>query len=403
MGGHVFQDSRRLTEADVARVVAIVVRTLAQLGSPAAAAPPELADKESFGDVDVVFVMPPGVAEGDSILACQLDAAMVLALGSSKPPVVNGRVRSFLTSERFQVDLILAEPSEFETTKAFMSHADLSAIMGNEVTRWGIKLGMDGLSLDLSSSEDPATVAESGFTVSRQQARVWLSSDIHCIYDFLGLPVRFADGTTRVTLSELLSAIMASPFFDPSRHTSQSGLVKDPTVSKSKRQQAAKREVWAKLATLCAENPSNGTAIPCTHPLRAQLASGVPTSAASFAAWHQSCAQHFGQMSALEERRAALAACHERGRIHKRARDKFSGATLQAWYPELVAEGQRVVGKLLEEVRRGVLAQRQCRQRGPADGAGEAGDATEVFDMWVLATSVEDIRALVDEVRRLPE
>lgn len=105
-------------------------------------------------------------------------------------------------------------------------------------------------------------------------------------------------------------------------------------------------------------------------------------------------------MPALEERRAVLAACHERGWIHKRACDKFSGATLQVWYPELAAGGQRLVGQLLEEVRRRVLAERECRPRGPADGAGEAGDATDVFDTWVLATSVEDIRTLVDEVRR---
>jgi len=402
MGGHAFQDCRRLTEADMARVVALVVSTLMHLGSPAAAAPPELADKESYGDVDIVFVMPPGAVEGNSMPVCDLDAAMMLALGSSVPPVVNGQVRSFLTSERFQVDLIQAEPSEFETTKAFMSHADLSSIMGNEVSRWGLKFGMDGLSLDLSSSEDPAVVAESGFTVSRQQARVWLSSDVHCIYIFLGLPPAFADGSARVTLSEMLAAIMASPFFVPSRHASQEGLVKDATVSKSKRQQAAKRQVWAKLAALCAEKPSisDSTAIPSSHPLRVQLASGVPASPVEFALLHSTCAQHFGQLTALEDRRAALAACHERGRMHKLARDKFSGATLRSWYPELVAEGQRAVGRLLEEVRRRVLAERECRQRGPADGAGEAGDATEVFDTWVLATSVEDIRAVVDEARR---
>lgn len=402
MGGHAFQDCQRLTEADVARVVALVVSTLMQLGSPAAAAPPELADKESYGDVDVVFVMPPGAAEGDSMPVCELDAAMASALGSFEPPVINGRVRSFLTSERFQVDLIQAESSEFETTKAFMSHADLSAIMGNEVTRWGLKLGMDGLSLDLSSSEDPAEVAESGFTVSRQQARVWLSSDMIHIYSFLGLPLRLADGQTRVTLSEMLAALMASPFFDQSRHASKPGHAMDPAVSKSKRQQAAKREVWAKLAALCAEKAPEGTVIPSTHPLCVQFAHGLPAFAAEFAALHLSCAQHFGQLAALEERRAAVATCHARGRLHKRARDKLSGATLQAWYPELSHESQRAVGQLLQEMRSRVLANRQCRARGPADGGGEAGNATEVFDAWVLATHVDDIRALVDDVRTSP-
>ena len=127
MGGHAFgETAARLTPSELARVTALVLAALARAGVARASSPLELADKASFGDVDVVAARPAG---GAALAAAE--AAVGRALGATRPPVRNGAVVSFLSApERYQVDVIWADGRDFAATAQFLAHGDLCALVG---------------------------------------------------------------------------------------------------------------------------------------------------------------------------------------------------------------------------------------------------------------------------------
>lgn len=96
------------------------------------AVPPSYREKESFGDIDVL---------------CEdkkMDWRTLIKDSFGYTPHRNTSVYSF-PFEDFQVDLILAPPSEFDTTLNYLSFNDLSNLIGRIVHKFGLCFSHKGL------------------------------------------------------------------------------------------------------------------------------------------------------------------------------------------------------------------------------------------------------------------
>lgn len=193
----------------------------------------ELPGKTSFGDLDVLYISPPGVPD------VRLFTSQHFALQSPKHCVTNGTVMSlavptdfFRAQERlldrgadelgkadddsavqqpaaaatrateavtmefldgiafFQVDLIRVQSKQhLETARFYFSYSDVGSIIGRMTNYYALKFGEEGLWCELL--EHTAYNGERKFDVRRNLGRVVLSRDAREICDFLGLSFDF--------------------------------------------------------------------------------------------------------------------------------------------------------------------------------------------------------------------
>ena len=97
MGGGAFRETKRLTRPELDNITSLVLDLLKSVGIDHCTSPPELADKTSFGDVDILAVIPDSQKS-------EVFAAIYDALGCSVPMIGNrDHEVHFCTKERFQV------------------------------------------------------------------------------------------------------------------------------------------------------------------------------------------------------------------------------------------------------------------------------------------------------------
>lgn len=92
--------------------------------------------KESFGDMDVLI---------DSEALPSNWVQIVTVMFSPKEFIKNGNVLSFEYKE-FQIDLIVTDPSEMQSSMSYFAYNDLGNLLGRVAHSMGLKLGHDGLS-----------------------------------------------------------------------------------------------------------------------------------------------------------------------------------------------------------------------------------------------------------------
>ena len=100
---------------------------------------PELADKESFGDLDVLWSSShnPNIIMKD----------VVIELFSPKEIVINADVISF-DFENFQIDLIMCNNIEF--AKLYFSYGDFGGLMGKITKQYNLTFGHNGFFLEIN-------------------------------------------------------------------------------------------------------------------------------------------------------------------------------------------------------------------------------------------------------------
>ena len=168
----------------------------------------ELPGKADFGDVDVLYVCRDTTNHGESGSAknpeegptvATLIAPEVLIHEAFPPPhatcwVTNGTVTSFdfdcsvvggAAGVRFQVDLIRVSSQEhLNCTRFYFSYGDVGGILGRLVNYYGLKIGEDGLWLELLAHTVNPNVA---LDVRTTLGKVHLTRDPQRICEFLGL------------------------------------------------------------------------------------------------------------------------------------------------------------------------------------------------------------------------
>ena len=278
MGGNAFPDTCRLGRAERDRIVEVVTEALCTIGR--CVAPLELADKETFGDVDFVVCGPRDAVR----------EALCETLGGTVPFVACGPHDSFLTPERYQVDVTYCPLHLFDMHVAFLSHGDLCMIAG---------LSLGG----------KVVLTQHGLWT--RSPKVVLSTDPDAVTGFLGLP----DLRTPMTKAEMFSSILhGATFFE-------SGAI----ASVTRKNTIRKRPAFVEFQTMSLDTESR-----------------IPGDVVQLAL------DHFGKRADHEAAVEAEEQAARDAELTRRCKAILSGRDVLDWLPSLDGPG---VGRVLREVR----------------------------------------------------
>jgi len=188
MGGNALSEglTERKTAPEYHRILSEITPRLQNFCSRVADVP-AYRSKESFGDLDLVI--SSDLKDEDLEKALQMEFA-------PKEIVQNGHCWS-LDVDRFQIDLIKAEPEDFEITRFYHSYG-LNNMIRRTARYVGLKFGHLGL----------FAMAE----VRGEREEILLTKDPSEIYEFLGYDYnRYLEGFE--TLEDTFSFATSSPYF----------------------------------------------------------------------------------------------------------------------------------------------------------------------------------------------
>ena len=182
MGGDSFPNTRRLSEAEYGRVCGLVTRHLARLGTEARI-PVEVSDKrqiceargktEPYGDVDVIVARRDDIPDPDMDIVLGVIKAVD---GFSEEIHHNDSTYSFLSSERYQIDIKFCDRRNLDFLAAFKGNNDFGALLGHLLTPLALKWSEAGLQLKLRR--------ENISGVGAVKADLLLSDNIHQVQSF---------------------------------------------------------------------------------------------------------------------------------------------------------------------------------------------------------------------------
>ncbi|XP_023349837.1 uncharacterized protein LOC111718463 isoform X2 [Eurytemora carolleeae] len=214
MGGDAFPNTERLDEAEYARITQMISAYLSDIDCKVAI-PVEISDKDDlcrkrgksrpYGDVDVIV----GNQEGTDRM--KIASGISDLLESSSDLLCNDKTISFLTKERYQVDLLFCSPEHVETLSAFKSNNDFGALLGHLLTPLEMKWSEKGLAIRLQINKLSGIGTFKSDFICSDQTRD--------ICEFLGIPFSSLDGKTRMSSSEIFEILTSSRAYLPNQYS----------------------------------------------------------------------------------------------------------------------------------------------------------------------------------------
>ena len=209
MGGGAFPSTQRLSEEEYAGKCE-EIRLVLDTAGVSFGFPVEVEDKaevckergkdKPYGDVDAI------IAVDDKEKRKEIVDIVKNAIGLEDGKVLkNDTIYSFLSKERFQIDLMFCEQENLEFLLAFESNNDFGALLGHLLTPLKLKWSNLGLVLKLE------IVNVSG--VGPCKADLVLTNDVSVVCRFLGLPGHSLDGKTRMTTKEVFEVLTKTKVF----------------------------------------------------------------------------------------------------------------------------------------------------------------------------------------------
>jgi len=208
MGGDSFPDTRRLSETEYVRVCEIISDCLRDQ-EVEFNIPVEVLDKseicaargktEPYGDVDVI------VARSKVDAKVVVDKVIETVGGDTEEIHVNDSTHSFLTRERYQVDLKFCNKENLTFLTAFKGNNDFGALLGHLLTPLHLKWSDSGLHLKLRK--------ENISGVGAVKSDLLLSKHIPEICQFLGVPDYSLDCKTRLSCEQIFDILTSSRVF----------------------------------------------------------------------------------------------------------------------------------------------------------------------------------------------
>lgn len=158
----------------------------------------EAPEKDSFGDLDILYVSDSKIDIVDTIKK----------MFSPSEIVINGPVISF-DYDSFQIDLIEAKSMEdFEIKMFYFSYGDFGSIIGKIINFYNLKFGEKGLWINIEKSIDGLSLGVN----SNIGKNIILTSKPNEICDFLGLDYsKWLSGF--VTQKQIFDWIISSKYF----------------------------------------------------------------------------------------------------------------------------------------------------------------------------------------------
>jgi hypothetical protein len=173
--------------------------------------PREIAGKETFGDIDILYIPRPDVD------ICK-EIKELFGIQAPEDIALNGDVTSFLfdlsvigQEGKFQIDLIKTPAHFYDAAVFYFSFGDFGAILGMMAKRYGMTLGHDGLYIKAGKEIiDPSgTLGLAG-----QTEKVMLTSKPYEICAALGYDhSKYSELHAQPTYDVIFSWIMSSPLF----------------------------------------------------------------------------------------------------------------------------------------------------------------------------------------------
>ena len=212
MGGDAFPNTERLSDEEYQRTCELISVCLRGQVGLEFRIPVEVKDKAEicrlrgkerpYGDVDIIV----GVRTGDGGNRLELVNSVIDAVGGDRKEIqTNDSTYSFLTKERYQIDLAFCRLENLEFLLAFKSNNDFGALLGHLLTPLKLKWSEEGLSLRLEVEAVPG--------LGTKKKDFALTRDLDQVSDFLGIPRHSLDGTTSLSSQQVFEILTSSRVF----------------------------------------------------------------------------------------------------------------------------------------------------------------------------------------------
>ena len=126
-------------------------------------------------------------------------------MGCESKVLKNDSTFSFLTTERYQVDLKFCRSENLQFLLAFKSNNDFGALLGHLLTPLKLKWSECGLSLRLEMESVPG--------LGTRKKDFPLSRDLEQVSHFLGIPKYSLDGKTSLSSRQVFEILTSSRVF----------------------------------------------------------------------------------------------------------------------------------------------------------------------------------------------
>ena len=234
MGGHAFEDTRRLTPEQYAATMETAIQAIRQFREDIVVVAPPALVKESHGDLDISIASQSHFGNtGTAEEIVEAVAGAVQDKTDEKSMVVRGSSTMFhvLTRERFQIDLKFVDPQRFSMTVAVASHGRLTHLLNMMLRTQALSIRESGLHIEVISPEQARKTKKEKTNKKRPDDDSVLTNDPAEIARFLGFPEAVFDGTTRFSPNAIVDMVMECKYFDIRRFrklSSRSDLIDTP-------------------------------------------------------------------------------------------------------------------------------------------------------------------------------
>jgi len=364
MGGDAFPCTERLSGADYSRVceeVGSVLKTaLVKYGYPL-----EVSDKEEicrergkdkpYGDVDVIIALNEGSKRS------RIVELVINTIGLDGGEVLrNSSTYSFLTRERFQIDLLFCKEENFDFILAFKSNNDFGALLGHLLTPLKLKWSDIGLTLKLETEHVPG--------IGTYKDEVFLTNNTSQVCDFLGLPGHSLDGKTRLSTQEVFEVLTKSKVFFSAKYDEKYKI-------RERRKRRPVSDVFFNLLETCSEDLEGEKQKLYKNDDLEKLFSKCINKEIGYKEYIIKISEYFNKKEEVNKRLIELLD----KKVKPKGNPKLNFELLCSWYPGIE---QNTVGKILAKV------------KSKYSGAGK-----DSFDEWIDNTENEDIRIEVEHCK----
>ena len=366
MGGDAFPDTSRLTEAEYQRLVQEVLQVLRSRGLQAGV-PVEVLDKAElcrergrdrpYGDVDFIV----GLEEE---ARCREVVDLVReVVGVEGRVLQNDSTYSFLSKEKYQIDVKFCKIENFKFLLAEKSNNDFGALLGHLLTPLRLKWSERGLSLRLK--------VEGVQGLGTRSEDLLLTSCLQQVCSFLGLPAESLDGQTRLSSKDVFLTLTGSRVF----------FAKDYDQKYKIKERRKRRPVSDAFFNLLEGNEEELEAqkrLKFKGDELENLFASFKRQTIEFEDYIVKIGDYFDKGKEIVD---SLTNMKSDSHSELKAAGKFNFYILREWFPSV---GQRRAGKILQ-----VMKSKHCGEEGKA-----------AWERWLEDTDLEVIR---QEVARMVE
>lgn len=368
MGGDSFPETERLSEEEYQRTCEVISDCLREQTGLEFRIPVEVSDKaeicglrgkeKPYGDVDIIV----GVLAGDPTTRLGVVNTVIAAVrGDGKEIHINDSTYSFLTSQRYQVDIKFCERENLAFLAAFKSNNDFGALLGHLLSPLMLKWSEKGLMLKLK--------IENVSGVGSVKADLLLTRDLGQVCSLLSLPPHSLDGRTRLSCPEIFEILTnCSAFF--------SGEYDEKYKIRERRKKRPVSDTFfnhleaSDVQQLRAEKVKRFQEDKVEHIFRKFRHKNL-----DYSDYIKKIAEVFGLQDDLKRKLAEMETRLTDSSVHP----KFNYRTLMDWYPDLQPN---TLGKLLGKIK-----------------SKHSGNGRESFTKWIESTSLPEIKNEAETIR----